>query len=393
MEFPARSRSLKTRSKGQIWPWEAAFMAERVPLALSRTANKLRGFFRRLFALLKTVVLEFLKDDCPNLAAQISYYALFSVFPLILGVVLLFSAIYNDPIARYNLIRTLTQIFPSGSASVNVSEIVNQTLDHTQQYRPIFLILFFLGAVWGGSGIFDSLSNAINKFWQVPGQTRSILESLVMRFLLFGFFLLLILGSLGISLSYEGVRNFAETNPELSTYLKDNPLWDWLAIGIPWGLNFVTFMILYRVVPQRKVIWADVWPGALIATLLFELVKIGFNYYVTRVVSYGATYGSLAGVVVFVFWLYLSAVVILVGGEASSVWAEMRGEKRPTKLARQGGLAEAPAQTSLIVEQDASLEYSYACEEIFCAYAPPSKLTSPASTLAESEQAKDKLKI
>jgi membrane protein len=329
----------------------------------------LHHFFKRLWALVRTVVNEFLKDECLNLAAQISYFALFSIFPLFLGVILLTSLFFNDPGARATLLRQLTEIFPSNT--VDVAGTVNETLQNSQRFGPILFLLFLLGLIWGGTGLFDALSNAINKAWQVPGgQPRTFFESLLMRFVLFGIFLILLIGSLGVSITFSVVKNFAETNEQLKTYLKDTPIWDWLAVAIPWILNFITFMIIYRIIPQRKVKFGDVWPGAALATVLLELVKIGFAFYVTQIVHYSATYGSLSGVIVFIFWLYLIAVVVLLGGETSSVYAEMRGDKSPDKLARQGHRAEAPPVT-LSDEDDDLLEYGYSREGLICSYTAP----------------------
>ncbi|MBN9390430.1 MAG: YihY/virulence factor BrkB family protein [Chloroflexi bacterium] len=356
------------------------FFNQRLPLALQRLHRILGKGFKKFFALIVTSVKEFIKDDCLNLAAQISYYALFSIFPLILGVIIIFSFIYQDPVAKYNLLEQLSRIFPPGT--VPITDIVNQTLNQSENLRPIFFIGFFLGLIWGGSGIFDSLTNALNKAWQIPGQSRTFFESLFIRFVLFGLFLVFIIGSLGVTVTFEFVRNFVYNNDQLRTYAGNDNLWNWWAIIIPWAITFVIFMVLYRIVPQRRVTFFDVWPGALLVTILIEILKIGFNFYVTQIVHYSYTYGSLAGVIIFVFWLYLLALVILVGGEVSSVWAEMRGEKRPTKLARQGQLAGAepkapgtalnigPSPAAQAAIEDQSLEYNYACEEVFCAYAP-----------------------
>ncbi len=356
------------------------FFNRRLPIALRRLSRILGKGFKKFFALVLTSVKEFIKDDCLNLAAQISYYALFSVFPLILGAIIIFSFIYQDPVAKYNLIIELSKVFPSGT--VPITDIVNQTLEQSQNLRPIFFIAFFLGLIWGGSGIFDSLTNALNKAWQIPGQSRTFLQSLFIRFGLFGLFLVFIVGSLGVSVTFELVRNFVYNHNRLRNYAGYDNLWDLWAIIIPWALTFIVFMVLYRMVPQRRVTFFDVWPGAVLVTILIEILKIGFSFYVTQIVHYTYTYGSLAGVVIFVFWLYLLALAILIGGEVSSVWAEMRGEKRPTKLARQGQLAGAepklagtalasgPALAAQIEAEDRSLEFNYAAEEVFCAYAP-----------------------
>src|SRR5436853_7548870 len=87
------------------------FFTRRLPIALHRLSIILGKIFKKFFALVITTVKEFIKDDCLNLAAQISYYALFSIFPLILGIIIVFSFIYQDPVAKYNLLQELYKAF------------------------------------------------------------------------------------------------------------------------------------------------------------------------------------------------------------------------------------------------------------------------------------------
>ena len=94
------------------------FFNQRLPLALQRLHRILGKGFKKFFALIVTSVKEFIKDDCLNLAAQISYFALFSIFPLILGVIIIFSFIYQDPVAIYNLLEQLSRIFPPGTVPI-----------------------------------------------------------------------------------------------------------------------------------------------------------------------------------------------------------------------------------------------------------------------------------
>ena len=154
------------------------FFRNLFPRAIVRTSAFLERFLKRTFILLFTSAKEFLKDECQNLAAQISYFALFSIFPLILGIVILVSIfVGDDVVTRDTLLRQLTENFPKGT--VDISAIVQETLKQAQQNRSLFTVIFFLGLIWGGTGIFDSITNALNKAWQATGQNRGILESLI----------------------------------------------------------------------------------------------------------------------------------------------------------------------------------------------------------------------
>ncbi len=299
------------------------------------------NFFRRLWALIFTSAKEFLKDDCLNLAAQISYFALFSVFPLFLVLVIAISLLLpQDTIAQEKLIIQLTAGIPSNT--IDLAGIMRASMKQISHSQPLFIAFSFLGLVWAGTGVFDSITNSLNKAWQTPDiKPRSIFQSLFIRLILFLFFILMLTASILFTLVFEALRGAGLTDPNFA-FLIQNPLWDLVSFLIPWGLTITSFMVIYRVVPQRQVSWKDVWPGALIATILFELVKIGFTFYIGTFTNFNLTYGAISGVIVFIFWLYIISVVLLFGGEITSIWAEMRGHKKPKKLFRQGKGEEAP---------------------------------------------------
>jgi len=326
----------------------SAKVHERFPNWLAFVIN----FFRRLGTLLFTAIKEFFKDECQNLAAQISYYAIFSVFPLILVTVIIISFFLpQDLTSQEKLIGQLTGNFPNNT--INVSEIIRTAIKQVSSSQPLFIAFSIVSLIWAGTGIFDSITNSLNKAWQIPGvKPRNFFESLLIRFVLFLIFGAMLLGSVAVTFIYEGIRAYATTDFQLKVFLKDNPIWDILSFLIPWTLTFATFILIYRVVPQRKVTWSDVWPGAVVAAIFFELIKIGFTFYISRFTNYNLAYGPIAGVVIFLFWLYLIAIVLLLGGEVSSVWAEMRGHKRPNKLGRQGKADEAPATIDPQVPHD-----------------------------------------
>lgn len=302
------------------------------------------NFFRRLGTLLFTAVKEFIKDDCLNLSAQISYFALFSIFPLILVTVVIVSLFLpSDEIARERLIQQFTGNFPTNT--VDVGAVVREALRQLSKGQPLFIAISVISLIWAGTGVFDSITSSLNKAWQTPGiKPRSFFESLFIRFVLFLIFGLLLIGSIVVTIVYQAVKAFANGNEQLNTFLNGNLVWDLFSFFIPWTLTLLTFTLIYLIIPQRKVTLWDVWPGALIATILFEVVKIGFTFYIGRFTNFNLAYGSIAGVIILLFWLYVIAAIFLLGGEVTSVWAEMRGHKKPSKLARQGKAEEAPLQ-------------------------------------------------
>ena len=85
--------------------------------------------------------------------------------------------------------------------------------------------------------------------------------------------------------------------------------------ALPWVISLSIFFLIYKLVPQCKTYWRYTWPGALIATVLFELGKELFTWYLASIAVYSQVYGSLASVMILLFWIYLSALILMLGAQ------------------------------------------------------------------------------
>jgi membrane protein len=93
---------------------------------------------------------------------------------------------------------------------------------------------------------------------------------------------------------------------------------------IPFVFSFMAFTFCYTIVPSRNRNLGNAWPGALVAAVLFELAKAGFAWYVSNFKDYSVVFGSLGAVVSFMFWVYLSSQILLVGAEITTVYAQIK---------------------------------------------------------------------
>jgi uncharacterized BrkB/YihY/UPF0761 family membrane protein len=137
----------------------------------------------------------------------------------------------------------------------------------------------------------------------------------------------LILASVGISASFTGLRRLGEetTIPVIS----NDAFWRWgVNLFFPWALSFVTFLALYRYLPNTKVWWPYLAFGAVVGSVGFEGTKHVFVWYVQSHSTYTLVYGSLGTLVAFLTWAYLSAFMLLVGGEVASVLPKVLGPDR-----------------------------------------------------------------
>ena len=105
--------------------------------------------------------------------------------------------------------------------------------------------------------------------------------------------------------------------------------------AVPWGITFLIFLMVYRFVPNTKTYWRYVWPGALVAAVLFEVAKSLFVWYLDNLAIYNQVYGSLTSVIVLLLWIYVSSLILILGAELSSEYGRLRmGAARGMALER-----------------------------------------------------------
>ncbi len=280
---------------------------------------------------------EFMEDNCLNLAAAVTYYALQSIIPLIIGFVAIGTLFLKDQQTRDNFVNGIKSVIPTGLGNLN------EVIDGLIAGAGTVGTLAILTALWTGSGIFDQFIFAINQAYDVEKDKRNFFVKLGLRIaLLFGLGLLLAIAfsiTIVLQILFNGNKGI------LGIFSFILPI---LSYAIPYVLEVAIFAILYKFSPARDgVRWKPAIIGAAVAGVLFELLKIGFTLYVTvfgAASSAAKTYGALGGIVVFLFYIYLSAAVILLGAELSALLHNFRSGM--ASVEKPGAVVEAPAKTT-----------------------------------------------
>ncbi len=290
-------------------------------------AEKAKGFFKTV----KLIITEFLNDNCLNVAAAIVYFIIQSIVPLVLGVIVIASFFLQEGQTRDDFIKGVKDALPS--SGIDLGKIIN---DLTAS-APGLLSVSGLLLLWSGSSIFGALIYGINVAYGVKKDTRNFFHLAGLRFGLLFLLGALIGASFAVTilsqLIFSAKVELFGISPASFNFLL--PL---IAYLLPIGLMFGVFVILYKLGPNRKGIkWKGVLIGALVAALLFELLKNGFAFYLTAFNasdSYAKTYGALGGILLFLFYLWLSGAVMLLGAEVSAVvggWKSLPVADGPTK--------------------------------------------------------------
>ena len=287
--------------------------------------------FRFIKTLLQRSVVEFIRDDCGHLAAAISYYAIFSLFPMLIFIVAIAGLLIQDKSIQDDIVNEVLKNIPlnEGEGRNSVTEAVRGVTDYS---KGALGFLALAGLAWAGSSLFGALRKALNVAFDDTESKRPFVPQKAIDLSLLLVLLVFFLASIGATAFLRIVRSNSSELGALGDVAADlGLLWDAASYAIPLVFSFVAFTALYSLVPSRLRSPRELWPGALVASLIFECAKLGFSFYLENFTSYDVVMGSLGGVAGFLFWIYLSANIMLFGAEVASEYPRVpeSGYKQP----------------------------------------------------------------
>jgi len=260
--------------------------------------------------------LEFYNSDDLTYAASVAYYGLLSLFPFFLLLFSILASVTSDITRRTAVVSFLLRYFPTQF------DFLSAQLDALQQMRFRVGIGGAAALIWAALGVFSAVSSAVNHAWGVEKQ-RSYL-----RHKLFSFFMLLAAGLL-LATALLLVSAFQIVHATwFATVVERFPglqlLGSFVVRYAATLLLTVVVGLVYYFVPNAQVRFRDVWPGAILTGLLWHLALEGFSFYVRDMSRFNLVHGSVAAVIVFLIWIYTSAVVLMYGVEFTAAYARLR---------------------------------------------------------------------
>lgn len=252
------------------------------------------------------------EDDLPGLSAQLAYYFLLSLFPLL---IVLFTLLPYIPIPHQDMLGVVKDFAP-GEAMDLIEKNVHDIMNHRNGGLLSFGII---GTIWSASNGINAIVKAFNKAYNVK-ESRSFIVSRGMAILLtFGMILVLILAIVLPVFGREiGIFLFSQLG-YTTEFIK---LWNTLSWLVSAIILFLIFTVLYWIAPNVKLKCRSAFPGAAFATIGWIVSSIGLTFYVGNISNYSLTYGSIGAIIVLMIWLYISAFIIILGGEINAFYSE-----------------------------------------------------------------------
>ncbi len=278
--------------------------------------RRVRAKSRRLSIFLRKVVNEYLTDNCPHLSASIAFYTFFSLFPLTLAAISMLGWMTSDPEVEREVIDAVGDFLPVES------DFITSTINGVNSTWEATGIVAILGLLWGGSSVFNAMRKSLNAAWGVKKPRAFVVDRFLELCMMIGLGILL-LASFGATAALSVIKKYSLDNMDVK-FFQGDLIWEAMLILATVAMAFVTFVLLFRFVPNTTVRWRDVWGGALLAAIGFEGAKQVFVWYATNHSPYNVVYGPVSSVIAVMVWLYVSAVIMLFCGKLTAVYARSR---------------------------------------------------------------------
>ncbi len=277
----------------------------------------------KLFSLAKQSVSSWSDDFAPSMGAAISYYTVFSLSPLLLIIIAVAGLIFGEDAVQGQLVGQL-EGFMGREGATAIQTMIKAAHAPTGGIvaTGVGVVLLLVGA----TTVFAELQSALDRIWKVPAKDKPkglwpILRARVLSFGLILTLAFMLMVTLALSSVLSAVGKFA------SGWLPGS---EWILqlanIGVSISLSTVLFAMIFKYMPSVKIEWRDVWTGAFVTALLFEVGKYLIGLYIGKSGT-TETFAAAGSIVVLLIWVYYAAQIFLLGAEFTKVYANDRGSR------------------------------------------------------------------
>lgn len=299
---------------------------------------------KTVFSLLKETFQDWKEDKASRLAAALSYYTIFSIAPLLLVAITVVGFVMDPGDVKGELYAQVRDLVGREGADMVQTMVDNAAASDAKGLAAVVSVVTLL---IGATGVFMALKDALNTIWEVqPAPGRGLIGMIKDRVLSFSLvpgigFLLLV--SLIVDALLSAASNYAN-----GLFLSDI----WIAVirvaSLVVSFLVITglFAVIYKVLPDAKIAWRDVWIGAAVTSLLFTVGRFAIGLYIGNS-STASAYGAAGALIVLLLWIYYAAQILFLGAEFTQVYARRYGSRIEPEEGAVAVTPEARAQQGL----------------------------------------------
>ena len=268
------------------------------------------------------------RHKAPKKGAALAYYTAFSLAPLVVLLLAIVSIFYERDAARAGLIAE-TGRFMGNQGTEVIDGILKEGANNGKNWWSA--AVGFVVVLFGASGVFSELQDSLNEVWEIREREGSTFRNkLKDRLISFSMILgigFLLLSSLILSSCISAAGKF------LPAFKGSEFMWQMGDTVVALAATTLLFAAIFKVLPDTRVVWSDVWKGALITSVLFTIGKVLLGFYLGRS-AVGSSYGAAGSLIVVLAWVYYSAQILFFGAEFTQVYARRNGSHAPADRAR-----------------------------------------------------------
>ncbi|MEH2392746.1 MAG: YihY/virulence factor BrkB family protein [Nostoc sp.] len=273
-----------------------------------------------IWKLLQETFKEWSEDKASRLAAALAYYTIFSIAPLLIIVIAIAGVVFGEDAARGQIVGQIQGLVGKDGAQFIQTAIQNANKPQTGAIASIISVVVLLV---GATGLFTELQDSLNTIWEVKAKPgRGVNNMIRLRFLSFAMVIgigFLLLVSLVISTGLAAlVKYFGNILPGVDF------LWRIVNFALSFSSTTALFGLIFKVLPDVKITWNDVFIGSVITSFLFSIGRFLLGQYLGNG-SFGSTYGAAGSLVVLLAWVNYAAQILFFGAEFTQVYARRYG--------------------------------------------------------------------
>lgn len=279
---------------------------------------------RTIWLLLKTTLSHWINEQTSLMAAALAYYTVVSLAPLLIIAIAIAGAVFGEQAAKGELVTQIQGVVGKDGAQLIQTAIENAS-QLTPEQGPIPTLINVGVLLFGASVVFVQLQQSLNRIWEVaPKPGNGIVHFLHKRLLSFSMVLaiaFLLLVSLIVSTVLVILGNYLRDLIPGFTYL-----WQILNFLVSFGIVTLLFAMIYKILPDAKIAWKDVWMGAAITAVLFDIGKFFLAFYLGKT-GLGSAYGAAGSLVIILTWVFYFAQILFLGAEFTKVYVRLYSEE------------------------------------------------------------------